>query len=151
MPESQFMQEVSHRTALLTGSLNPGRAINWVQKAGNRQRLFLLQEEARKYLSGVTRLRQKWRRSGTGWKPLRIYRHLSVSGLRRPGVVPAGQKGGYLQYPGTPWGGASLYSALSASRHNGNINRRNTITMPCYFRRYSFLFCAVHYFYSFLF
>lgn len=52
MPQSQFMQEVSHRAALLTVSLNPGRAINWVQKAGNRQRLFLLQEETRKYLSG---------------------------------------------------------------------------------------------------
>ncbi|EKS6154856.1 hypothetical protein QCB07_003002 [Salmonella enterica] len=52
MPESHFMQVVSHRATLLTGSFNPGKAINWVRKTDNRQRIFCLQEETRKYLSG---------------------------------------------------------------------------------------------------
>lgn len=52
MAESQFMQEVSHRAMLLTGSFNPGKAIVWVRKADNRQRIIRLQEETRQYLSG---------------------------------------------------------------------------------------------------
>lgn len=52
MSESPFIQEVRHRSSLLTGSFNPGRAIRWVSKPGNHQRLFCLQEETRQYLSG---------------------------------------------------------------------------------------------------
>ncbi|EHK0248297.1 hypothetical protein P3M95_004189 [Salmonella enterica] len=52
MSESQFIQEVRHRAHLLSGSFNPGKAITWVQKAGNYQRILNLQEETRKYLSG---------------------------------------------------------------------------------------------------
>ncbi|EHW8690785.1 hypothetical protein ACHZNU_004575 [Salmonella enterica] len=52
MSESPFIQEVRHRASLLTGSFNPGRAMNWVRKTGNRRRLLLLQEETRQYLSG---------------------------------------------------------------------------------------------------
>ncbi|EHM2213795.1 hypothetical protein MDN04_004610 [Salmonella enterica] len=52
MSESQFIQEVRHRADMLTGSFNPGKAIMWVQKTGNYQRIQSLQEETRKYLSG---------------------------------------------------------------------------------------------------
>lgn len=52
MAESQFMQEVSHRARLLTGSFNPGKAIVWVRKTDNRQRIMSLQEETRQYMAG---------------------------------------------------------------------------------------------------
>ncbi|EJS5026737.1 hypothetical protein RO060_004779 [Salmonella enterica] len=52
MSESPFIEEVRHRAGLLTGSLNPGRAITWVWKTGNRRRLLFLLEETRQYLSG---------------------------------------------------------------------------------------------------
>ncbi|EIQ4461831.1 hypothetical protein LU540_004539 [Salmonella enterica] len=52
MDDSDFTREVIHRASLLTGSFNPGRAIRWVSKSDNHQRLLRLQEETRKYLSG---------------------------------------------------------------------------------------------------
>ncbi|EMG4445025.1 hypothetical protein V2Y97_001719 [Salmonella enterica] len=52
MSETPFIQEVSHRAGLLTGSFNPGRAITWVRKTGNRRRLLCLLEETRQYLTG---------------------------------------------------------------------------------------------------
>ncbi|EIE5010489.1 hypothetical protein K8N77_004803 [Salmonella enterica] len=52
MSESPFIQEVRHRTTLLTTSFNPGKAIIWVQKTDNLRRILSLQEDTRKYLSG---------------------------------------------------------------------------------------------------
>lgn len=68
MSESQFVQEVRHRANLLSGSFNPGRAIMWVQKTGNYQRILNLQEETRKYLSGdftPQEVSEFWRRLNT--------------------------------------------------------------------------------------
>ncbi|EAV8166494.1 hypothetical protein CEN04_22625 [Salmonella enterica subsp. enterica serovar Muenchen] len=52
MSESQFVQEVRLRENMFVGSFNPGKAIIWVQKAGNYQRILELLEETRKYLAG---------------------------------------------------------------------------------------------------
>lgn len=49
---SQFMREVHHRANLLIEGFNPGKALNWVRNMDNRYRLFCLQNETRKYLSG---------------------------------------------------------------------------------------------------
>ncbi|HBB6657810.1 TPA: hypothetical protein G8Z02_004582 [Salmonella enterica] len=52
MAESPFIEEVRHRTVLLTGNFRPGKAIKWVNEKDNYNRLLCLQEETRKYLSG---------------------------------------------------------------------------------------------------
>ncbi|EJN6080870.1 hypothetical protein RC452_004364 [Salmonella enterica] len=52
MADSAFIREVNHRASLLTGSFNPGRAINWVRQEGNIQRIYRLQSDTRQYLAG---------------------------------------------------------------------------------------------------
>lgn len=50
--DNAFAGEVMHRATLLTHSFIPGRAIRWVRKRDNYQRIQYLQEETRKYMSG---------------------------------------------------------------------------------------------------
>jgi hypothetical protein len=52
MFDNDFTREVLHRSALLTGCFNPGRAMKWVRKADNRKELLRLLEDSRKYMSG---------------------------------------------------------------------------------------------------
>lgn len=65
MTETYFSQEVWHRANMLIGSFNPGKAIIWVQKEGNYQRMLNLQEETRKYLTievTLQEVREFWHR-----------------------------------------------------------------------------------------
>ncbi|HBZ9867750.1 TPA: hypothetical protein MND73_004730 [Salmonella enterica subsp. houtenae] len=52
MSENPFIQEARRRADLLIGSFNPGKAINWFSKPGNKQRLMNLLKETGKYMSG---------------------------------------------------------------------------------------------------
>lgn len=82
MSESQFIQEAKHRAALLTGSFNPGKAIVWVQRNDNRQRILCLQEETRKYLSYDSTPQAV--SFGVSWMLFRRYKPLFLVLIRGP-------------------------------------------------------------------
>ncbi|EEY3113681.1 hypothetical protein HF234_003738 [Salmonella enterica] len=52
MSYDTFMTEIRHRAALLTESLNPGKALEWTREEGHSRLLFHILEESGPFMTG---------------------------------------------------------------------------------------------------